>query len=243
MIPMLTVWIRQIMINGWFVPHLPDLNLANPYCANYMVQQAIWSTEEFGVDGWRVDTYKYCDEKFLNRVNTALEKEFPTITIFGEAWCSNVPGSAYFTLNNMDVPFKHNLQGITDFPFSFAIRDAANQGGLNRLYAVTAQDFLYKNALTNCIFLDNHDMDRFYLVLEEDFDKYKIALGLLLTERGIPQLYYGTEVLMKNFKKPSDAEVRRDFPGGFKGDSTDKFTRQGRTEKENEAFSIYKSSG
>ena len=231
---------KAIMINGWFVPHLPDLNLANPYCANYMVQQAIWSTEEFGVDGWRVDTYKYCDEKFLNRVNSALEKEFPTITIFGEAWCSNVPGSAYFTKNNMDVPFKHNLQGITDFPFSFAIRDAANQGGLNKLYAVASQDFLYKNALTNCIFLDNHDMDRFYSVLEEDFDKYKIALGLLLTERGIPQLYYGTEILMKNFKKPSDAEVRRDFPGGFKGDSTDKFTRQGRTEKENEAFTYIK---
>ncbi len=231
---------KEIMVKGWFVPHLPDLNLANPYCANYMVQQAIWSTEEFGIDGWRVDTYKYCDEKFMNRVNAALEKEFPTITIFGEAWCANVPGSAYFAKNNMNVPFKHNLQGITDFPYSFAIRDASRRGGVNNLYAVAAQDFLYKDPMTNCIFLDNHDMDRFYSVLEEDFSKYKIAVGLLLTERGIPQMYYGTEILMKNFKNPSDAEVRRDFPGGWNGDPVNKFTPAGRTEKENEAFAFVK---
>ncbi len=162
---------KKTMIKGWFVPHLPDLNLDNPYCANYMVQQAVWTTEEFGIDGWRVDTYKYCEEKFMNRVNAALEKEFPTISIFGEAWCANVPGSAYFTKNNMNVPFKHNLQGITDFPFSFAIRDAARKGGSNNLYAVAAQDFLYKDPLKNCIFLDNHDMDRFYSVLDEDFSK------------------------------------------------------------------------
>ena len=231
---------KEIMVRGWFVPHLPDLNLANPYCANYMVEQAIWTTEEFGIDGWRVDTYKYCDEKFMNRVNAALEKEFPTITIFGEAWCANVPGSAYFTKNNMNVPFKHNLQGITDFPFSFAIRDASRQGGVSNLYATAAQDFLYKNPMTNCIFLDNHDMDRFYSVLEEDFSKYKIAVGLLMTERGIPQLYYGTEILMKNLKNPSDAQVREDFPGGWGADAVNKFNASGRTDKENEAFQFVK---
>jgi len=231
---------KEIMIKGWFVPHLPDLNLANPYCANYMIEQAIWTTEEFGVDGWRVDTYKYCDEKFMNRVNTALEKEFPAITIFGEAWCANVPGSAYFTKNNMNVPFKHNLQGVTDFPFSFAIRDASKRGGVNNLYSVTAQDFLYKNPMTNCIFLDNHDMDRFYSVLEENMSKYKIAVGLLLTERGIPQMYYGTEILMKNLKNPSDAAVREDFPGGWSEDSVNKFNASSRTELENEAFSYVK---
>jgi len=205
-----------------------------------MIEQAIWTTEEFGVDGWRVDTYKYCDEKFMNRVNTALEKEFPAITIFGEAWCANVPGSAYFTKNNMNVPFKHNLQGVTDFPFSFAIRDASKRGGVNNLYSVTAQDFLYKNPMTNCIFLDNHDMDRFYSVLEENMSKYKIAVGLLLTERGIPQMYYGTEILMKNLKNPSDAAVREDFPGGWSEDSVNKFNASSRTELENEAFSYVK---
>jgi neopullulanase len=231
---------KEIMIRGWFVPHLPDLNLANPYCANYMVEQAIWTTEEFGIDGWRVDTYKYCDEKFMNRVNAALEREFPAITIFGEAWCANVPGSAYFTKNNMNVPFKHNLQGVTDFPFSFAIRDASRRGGVNNLYSILAQDFLYKNPMTNCIFLDNHDMDRFYSVLEENLSKYKIAVGLLLTERGIPQMYYGTEILMKNLKNPSDAAVREDFPGGWNEDSVNKFKPSSRTQLENEAFSYVK---
>ena len=231
---------KEIMIKGWFVPHLPDLNLANPYCANYMVEQAIWTTEEFGIDGWRVDTYKYCDEKFMNRVNAALEKEFPAISIFGEAWCANVPGSAYFTRNNLNVAFKHNLQGVTDFPFSFAIRDAAGKGDVNNLYAIAAQDFLYKDPMKNCIFLDNHDLDRFYSVLNEDFSKYKIAVALLMTERGIPQLYYGTEILMKNFKKPSDAEVRQDFPGGWNGDAVNKFIAAGRSERENEAFNYLK---
>ena len=231
---------KEIMIRGWFVPHLPDLNLANPYCANYMVEQAIWTTEEFGIDGWRVDTYKYCDEKFMNRVNAALEKEFPAITIFGEAWCSNVPGSAYFTKNNMNVPFKHNLQGVTDFPFSFAMRDASRRGGVNNLYSILAQDFLYKNPMNNCIFLDNHDMDRFYSVLEENMSKYKIAVGLLLTERGIPQMYYGTEILMKNLKNPSDAAVREDFPGGWSEDPVNKFNPSSRTALENEAFSYVK---
>ena len=231
---------KEIMVRGWFVPHLPDLNLANPYCANYMVEQAIWSTEEFGIDGWRVDTYKYCDEKFMNRVNAALEREFPTITIFGEAWCNTVSGSAYFTKNNLNVPFKHNLQGVTDFPFTFAMLNASRPGGAVNLYDVASQDFLYKDPLKNCIFLDNHDMDRLYSVVEEDFSKYKIAIGLLLTERGIPQMYYGTEILMKNFKNPNDAKVREDFPGGWNGDAVNKFVSGGRTEKENEAFNFVK---
>ena len=231
---------KEIMVRGWFVPHLPDLNLANPYCANYMVEQAIWSTEEFGIDGWRVDTYKYCDEKFMNRVNAALEREFPTITIFGEAWCNTVSGSAYFTKNNLNVPFKHNLQGVTDFPFTFAMLNASRRGGAVNLYDVASQDFLYKDPLKNCIFLDNHDMDRLYSVVEEDFSKYKIAIGLLLTERGIPQMYYGTEILMKNFKNPNDAKVREDFPGGWNGDAVNKFESGGRTEKENEAFNFVK---
>jgi neopullulanase len=231
---------KNIMVGGWFVPHLPDLNLKNPYCANYMVQQAIWSTEEFGIDGWRVDTYKYCDEAFMNRVNSALKAEFPTLTIFGEAWCGNPVASAYFTQNNLDVPFKHNLPGVTDFPVAFAMLDAANKGATNSLYSIVAQDFLYKNPLRNCIFLDNHDMDRMYSVLGENFEKYKIAMGLLLTQRGIPQLYYGDEVLMKNFKIPSDAAVREDFPGGWKEDVINKFNVAGRNQKENDAHNYVK---
>ncbi|MFN5640954.1 MAG: alpha-amylase family glycosyl hydrolase [Sphingobacteriales bacterium] len=232
---------KNIMVGGWFVPHLPDLNLKNPWLAKYLIQNAIWCTEEFGIDGWRVDTYKYCDEQFMNNINTALEAEFPKITIFGESWCNNPLGSAYFTQNNLDVPFKHNVQGVTDFPIAFGMKDAVLQnGGTNQLYSLLAQDVLYKNPLRNCIFLENHDMDRILSVLGNSVAKLKIATGLLFTIRGIPQVYYGTEVLMKNFKNPSDAEVRRDFPGGWNGDPVNKFLTSCRTAEENDYFNFFR---
>lgn len=236
---------QKQMLDGWFVPHLPDVNQRNPFVANFLIQHAIWSTEEFGVDGWRVDTYKYCDEPFLNRINDALLKEYPKLTIFGEAWTNTVTGSAYFTRNNMDVPFKHNAEGVTDFPLNSAIMAALNQPfgwteGVNKLYMTLAQDILYKEPKNNCIFLDNHDMDRFLSVVNEDMNRYKQGIALLLTLRGIPQLYYGTEILMKNFKNPSDAMVRLDFPGGFEGDAQNKFTVQGRTTAEQQAFDYVK---
>jgi neopullulanase len=228
-------------LDGWFTPFLVDINQKNPLVANFLIQYAIWATEEFGIDGWRVDTYFYSDPVFLNKVNEALYREFPSITVFGEAWVQSVTNSAYFCENNIALPFKHNSQGVTDFPLYFATNDLLNQPfgwneGANRFYQVLAQDVLYKNPMRNCIFLDNHDLDRFYSVIGEDFMKYKMALNLLLTQRGIPQLYYGSEILMKNYKNPSDAEVRKDFPGGWTGDAVNKFTAAGRTPQENEAF-------
>jgi glycosidase len=236
---------KKQMLDGWFVPHLPDVNQRNPFVANFLIQHAIWSTEEFGVDGWRVDTYKYCDEAFLNRINDALLREYPRLTIFGEAWTNTVTGSAYFTRNNMDVPFRHNAEGVTDFPLNSAIMATLNQPfgwteGANRLYMTLAQDILYQEPKNNCIFLDNHDMDRFLSVVNEDMNRYKQGIALLLTLRGIPQLYYGTEILMKNFKNPSDAMVRLDFPGGFEGDPSNKFTAEGRTSAEQQAFNFVK---
>ena len=236
---------KKIMIGGWFVPHLPDLNLSNSFCAKFVIQSNIWSTEEFGIDGWRVDTYKYCDEKFLNDINAALVKEFPNITVFGEAWTNTVPASAYFTQNNINAPFKHQIKGVTDFPLSNAIYDALNQPygwneGVSRLYTTLSQDFLYKDPMTNCIFLDNHDMNRFFSMVGEDMDKYKMGLGLLLTTRGIPQVYYGTEILMKNYKDPNDAAVRKDFPGGWSSDPVGKFDPGTLNTKEKEAFDFFR---
>ena len=232
---------KKISVQGWFTPFLADLNQRNPYVANFLVQYAIWATEEFGLDGWRVDTYFYSDQEFLNRVNRELISEFPSITVFGEAWVHSVVNSAFFAQNNMNIAVKHNMQGVTDFPLYFAMLDGVNQPfgwteGVNRVYNTLAQDLIYKDPYRNCIFLDNHDLDRIYSILGEDVAKFKMALNWLLTLRGIPQLYYGTEILMKNFKNPSDAEVRKDFPGGWTNDSVNKCAPAGRTTGEQEIW-------
>ena len=232
---------RKISVDGWFTPFMPDLNQNNPYVSNFLIQYAIWATEEFGIDGWRVDTYFYNDPAFLNKMNDALVKEFPALTVFGETLVPDVVNAAYFCQNNLNTSFKHNLQGVTDHPLYNALRDAFTQpfgwsAGMNRIYSILAADLLYKNPMRNCIYLDNHDLDRFYSVTGEDFEKYKMGIALLLTIRGIPQIYYGTEILMKNLKIPSDAEVRKDFPGGWPGDAENKFNPEGRTDRENEAF-------
>ncbi len=236
---------KKIMTDGWFVPHLADLNLANPFCANFIIQNTVWIIEEYGIDGWRVDTYKYCDEPFLNRVNARLYKEFPTLTMFGEAVANSVPASAYFAENNMNVAFKHNAQGLLDFPLNSAILNALNQKngwteGVTRLYMTLSQDFLYKDPMRNPIFLDNHDSNRFYSMIGEDLRKYKMGIGLLMTLRGIPQVYYGVENLTKNFMDPNDAAVRKDFPGGWLNDSINKFNPENLTSKEREAFNYFK---
>ena len=236
---------NSIMLKGWFVRHLPDMNLANPFVANYLIYNAIWLVEEFGFDGFRVDTYKYCDEKFLNNVNAALLKEFPSVTTFVEAWGNDVLANAYFVRNTIDIPFKHNAMGALDFPWCAAVHNALTQPiawteGINKLYLTLSEDFVYKEPLNNCIFLDNHDMNRFYSVVKEDLAKFKMGMAMLFTTRGIPQLYYGTEILMKNYKDPDDQEVRFDFPGGWQGDAVNKFEASGRTQQENEAFNYIK---
>lgn len=232
---------RKITLDGWFVPFLPDLNQGNPYLANFLIQHAIWTVEEFGVDAWRVDTYMYNDQVFMNRCNAALLREYPRIHLFGESSVNNVVDQAYYVRNNISFPFKSNQPGGLDFVLESAMLDGLRQplsydGGVNRFYQALAQDAVYQDPNKLVTFLDNHDHDRYLSVIGEDFAKYKLGLTWLLTTRGIPCLYYGTEILMKNFKNPSDAEVRRDFPGGFAGDSVNKFTAAGRTPRENEAF-------
>ncbi|MBS1914911.1 MAG: glycoside hydrolase family 13 protein [Bacteroidetes bacterium] len=236
---------RDIALNGWFTTFMPDLNQRNPFVANYLIQYAIWAVEEFGIDGWRVDTYFYSDRDFLNKVNKALYDEFPHITIFGETTMQSVTEQAFYCQNNINTSWKSNLQGVIDFQWEGAAVAALKENfgwanGVVRLYNILVQDLLYKDPMRNQILLDNHDQDRFYSVIGEDFNKYKMGIALLLTQRGIPQLYYGTEILMKNFKDPTDAEVRKDFPGGWKEDTINKFLASGRTAQENEAFEYVK---
>lgn len=223
--------------DGWFTTQMPDLNQNNPYVANFLIQHAIWSVEEFGIDGWRIDTYLYNDLPFMNRCNKALTDEYPRMTLFGEIWVHGVINQAYFAENKLHVPFKSNLQGVVDFQTLFyGIQPAVNQPfgwteGVNKLYTTLSNDLIYKDPMRNVIFLDNHDMTRFFSTVKEDVEKQKMGIGWLLTCRGIPQLYYGTEIIMKGESNP-DGWVRLDFPGGWKGDKKNAFTGEGLTAAE-----------
>lgn len=228
---------KKIMTDGWFTTQMPDLNQDNPFVANYLIQHALWTVEEFGIDGWRIDTYYYNDLAFMNRCNKALYDEYPRITLFGETWVHGVPNQAYAVQNNLNLGVNSNLQAATDFQTLWAIMDAMNKDfgwtdGVNRLYTTLAQDFLYKDPTRNVIFLDNHDMSRFYSVVNENMDKYLSSITWLLTCRGIPQWYYTSEFATTGTTSPSDGYVRLDFPGGWPGDAANKFTIAGRTQKD-----------
>ncbi len=235
----------KITSDGWFTTEMPDLNQANPFVVNYLIQHAIWSVEEFGIDGWRIDTYIYNDIPFMNRCNKALLDEYPHITMFGETWVNSVINQSYFVENNYNIPLKSNLQGATDFQTLFnGIQPAMQEkygwnDGVTKLYTTLAQDFVYKDPTRNVIFLDNHDMTRFFSYVKEDVDKQKMGIEWLLTSRGIPELYYGTEILMKGESNP-DGWVRLDFAGGWKGDKKNAFTGTNLTPQEKEVQDLVK---
>jgi len=236
---------KKRMLDGWFVQSMPDLNQRNPFVQNYLTQNHIWWVEYSGIDGLRLDTYPYSDPVYMADWAEKMQAEFPTLGIFGETLVNSVASQAFFTGGNtVNGGFDTKLPGITDAVWKDAVYEALNGksgwvDGIYRLYATLAQDFLYKDASKNVIFLDNHDMSRFYSMVNEDINKYKAGMTLLLTMRGIPQVYYGTEILMKNYSNP-DGLVRSDFPGGFKGDTTNKFKAEGRTAAENDAFNHFR---
>lgn len=244
--PYASVIDKKLMSDGWFTRQMPDVNQSNPFVATFLIQHAIWTTEEFGIDGWRIDTYAYNDLEFMNRCNKALLTEFPKIHLFGETWVHGVINQAYFTENKFNTKFKSNLPGVTDFQTHlYGILPALKEPfgwteGVNKLYTTLAQDFVYKDPMKHVIFLDNHDKTRFFTEIGEDLQKWKMGVGWLLTARGIPQLYYGNEILMKGSTHPSDGWVRLGFPGGWAGDKDNKFDSSGRTAQENEAFNYLK---
>ncbi|ETZ20054.1 glycoside hydrolase family 13 protein [Pedobacter sp. V48] len=232
---------KKKMLDGWFVPSMPDFNQKNPYVQNYITQNHIWWIEYAGIDGLRLDTYPYNEPEYMRDWAIKLKAEFPTLSIFGETLVNSVAAQAFFTGGSTVRPgFDTELPGVTDAVVKNAIYEALNgksgwTDGIFRLYTTIAQDFLYKDVDQNVVFLDNHDMSRFYSMVGDDLNKFKTGMSILLTMRGIPQIYYGTEILMKNFSNP-DGLVRSDFPGGWEGDKTDKFTKNGRTAQENEAW-------
>ncbi|WP_345123003.1 alpha-amylase family glycosyl hydrolase [Hymenobacter antarcticus] len=213
--------------DGWFDTTMPDVNQGNPLVATYLIQNFLWWVESTGLDGYRIDTYPYSEPQFLMAWGKAIAEEFPRLTLFGEAWEGTEAEQAFFAQNILPPVngFKSNLPGVLDFQIAFAISDAlkTENGDLSKLYHALQADWLYVDATRNVLFLDNHDMSRFYSVIGEDFNKFKTSIAWLLTLRGTPQLYYGTEVLMKNFSNP-DGKVREDFPGGFVGDKVNYFS-------------------
>lgn len=236
---------KKLMTDGWFDHHMPDVDQNNPLVKKYITQSHIWWIEYAGLDGFRLDTYAYNDKVYMAEWAKTISTEFPKFTFFGETWVNGTANQVFFTEGNtVNQHFNTGLQGVTDFQTHFAINETLNgkfgwTDGVNRLYSVLASDYQYKDPTRNVLFLDNHDISRFYSVVGEDFNKYKSGIILLLSLRGIPQMYYGTEILMKNYANP-DGKVREDFPGGWLGDKSDKFTETGRNAKENEAFNFVK---
>ncbi|MFN4256122.1 MAG: glycoside hydrolase family 13 protein [Saprospiraceae bacterium] len=236
---------KKLFNDGWFDRHMPDLNQRNPHVANYLIQQAIWWVEYAGIDDFRIDTYTYSDQTFCSNWCKAIKAEYPQMNMFGEIWEHGVAVQGFFADNQpmRRAKFDSNLPSVVDFQVCFAIQEALTreQGwteGAARIYYTLAQDYFYEDPYRNVIMLDNHDFTRFYTTVGEDFNKYKSGMAFLLTTRGIPQIYYATEILGTGNAWPSHGNIRKDFPGGWAGDAANKFTAAGRTAQENEAFNF-----
>jgi glycosidase len=233
----------NVFHNGWFDYHMPDLNQKNPHVAKYLTQSYIWWAEYAGVDDFRIDTYAYPDQAYMAQMAADILLEYPGMNMFGEIWEHTVPIQAYFAEKyKARGNFDSKLPSVIDFQIYKAINEALTRpfgwtDGVSKIYYTLAEDALYAHPMRNVTFLDNHDLSRFYSVVGEDIRKYKMGVGFLLTMRGIPSLYYGTEVLMTGFSNP-DGLVRMDFKGGWTGDASNKFDASGRNEKENDAFNF-----
>jgi neopullulanase len=233
---------RMTMTDAWFDHHMPDLNQRHPQVANYLTQSYLWWIEASGHDAFRIDTYAYPDQEYMAQLGKRLQEEYPGFFSFAETWVHGMAIQAQFTEGNfLRGDYNSHCQSVTDFQLYYAIKEALTreQGwteGVSRLYYTLAQDFLYTDPYRNVTFLDNHDLSRFMSEVGEDLRKFKSGLAFLLTTRGIPMIYYGTEIGMKNFTDP-DGKVREDFPGGWPADPINKFEASGRSMKDREIWS------
>lgn len=227
---------KKGMTDGWFVETMPDLNQRNPYMANYIIQNSIWWIESLGLSGIRQDTYPYPDKEFMSQWAGAIMTEYPNFSIVGEEWSYNPLLIGYWQkgANNKDG-YKSNLKSTMDFAMQRKTAEALNEEeswdkGLVKIYEGLANDFHYANPKDIMIFPDNHDMSRIFTQLKGDVTNTKMALSYQLVLPRIPQLYYGTEILMNDFAKPGDhGLIRTDFPGGWQGDTINAFTGEGLT--------------
>jgi glycosidase len=232
---------KNLMANGWFDKHMPDLNQQDPHLSKYLIQNSIWWIEMGSIDAFRIDTYSYPDQLFMSKLNAAIKKEYPNFFLFGETWVQGSAVQAWFPEGKkVGQNFDSQLDGVTDFQMYFAMTKGLTEPfgweeGLRRIELTLAHDHLYAHPENLVTFLDNHDLARIYSVFNKDLEKWKMAHAMLLTLRGIPCIYYGTEILMTGFCDP-DAHVREEFPGGWPDHKVNAFEKKGRTEIQNEAF-------
>lgn len=232
---------KKETVDGWFVPSMPDLNQRNRHVMTYLIQNSEWWIETVGIDGIRMDTYPYADFDGMASWMKTINDEYPNFNVVGETWVTEPAYTATFQKDSKLAAKNSNLKTVMDFSFydklSMAKKEDTDDGfaGLNRIYNSFVYDYLYPNPQSIMAFIENHDTDRF-IGDGKDVDMLKQALALLLTTKRIPQLYYGTEVLMGGTKAVTDGNVRKDFPGGFPGDARSAFTKEGRTAAENDMF-------
>lgn len=234
------------MVNGWFVPSMPDLNQKNPYLATYLIQNSIWWVEYVGLAGIRMDTYPYPDQEMMADWTCRLRDEYPDLNIVGEEFNHDANYVAYWQAGKENPNgYTSCLRSVMDFPMQTALTTSLKEKegwneGLNRLYSMLAKDFVYADPNNLVIFPDNHDMTRYYSQLDEDFDLFKMGLAYILTMRGIPQIYYATEILSSGLEWESHGYLRKDFPGGWAGDKINAFTGEGLTAQQKEAQAYLK---
>ena len=238
---------KKIVVDGWFAECMPDFNQRNRHVATYLIQSSIWWIEYAGINGIRQDTHPYADFDMMSDWCKAVTREYPDFNIVGETWIgSNVLVSYWQKDSKVAAPKNSNLRTVMDFPLMDQMNSAFDEethdwnGGLYRLFDYLSQDIVYADPMNLLTFLDNHDTSRFYRSAEatKNLNRYKQALTFLLTTRGIPQIYYGTEILMAADKANGDGLLRCDYPGGWQEDANNSFNAANRTPHQNEAFSF-----
>ena len=245
--PHVSQYDAKMQTEGWFVPAMPDLNQKNPFMANYLIQNTIWWIEYAHLGGIRIDTYPYSEKHFEARWSDAVLAEYPNLNMVGEEWSSNPIITSYWQKGKINRDgFKSSLPALMDFPLQNAISEAMNENdqdwgkGLNKIYSVISNDLVYANPDNLVVFGDNHDMSRFYSQVKHDQALFRMGMTYLLTTRGIPQIFYGTEILMSNPKSNEHGEIRGDFYGGWPGDAKDAVTQRGFTADEKSTQDFFK---
>lgn len=234
------------MTAGWFVPSMPDLNQTNPFLATYLIQNSIWWIEYTHLAGIRMDTYPYPDKKMMAEWNRRVLAEYPDFNIVGEEWTMQPGIISYWQRGQKNLDgFQGNLPSLMDFPLQNAlVKSLTEPEGWNtgwiKLYESLAMDFLYPDPDNLVVFPDNHDMSRFYMQVGMKDDLFRLGIACILTTRGIPQIFYGTEILMTHKGSTSHGDIRKDFPGGWQGDPVNAFSGKGLTEKELEMQRFFK---